>query len=215
LLAGGELQSIWETTMEPAFDTLQTIGQLRDSGMPSEQAEATAKAISNMASTLVTKEYLKSGLDGLRIEVKQQFMEMGQRFTGQFMEMDQRFTGQLTEMDQRFTAQFTKVDERLMAMGQQFTGRFMEMDQRFTKRFAKVDQQFIEVKQQAMETDQRLTKRLNKVNARIKAMNSSVDARFKTMDASMKKRFASQTVLMVIIQTALLGAMFAALLHFS
>ncbi len=121
--------------------------------MTPEQAEATARAVSDMASTLVTKEYLKSELDGLRIEVKQQFVEM----------------------DQRFTGRFTKVDER-----------FMEMDQR-------------------------LTKRLNKVNRRLTRMN----ARFKTMDASMKKRFASQTVLMVIIQTALLGAMFAALLHFS
>jgi len=150
--------------------------------MTPEQAEATARAVSDMASTLVTKEYLKSELDGLRIEVKQQFVEM-----------DQRFTGQLMEMDQRFTAQFTKVDERLLAMGQQFTGRFTKVDERF------------------MEMDQRLTKRLNKVNRRLTRMN----ARFKTMDASMKKRFASQTVLMVIIQTALLGAMFAALLHFS
>jgi len=101
--------------MEPAFDTLRATKRLRDSGMPSGQAEATVRMASDMASTLVTRKHLKN-------ELNRHFNKVDKRLNamdGRFNEVDRR----LNAMDSRFDAmeasmkkQFATQTVRLVAI---------------------------------------------------------------------------------------------------
>jgi hypothetical protein len=104
-----------------AFDPLGYTHELEASGVPREQAEVHAKAMTAMFlhnfDALVTKDYLDTRFTEFetRVEVK----------------MDNRFNAMETSVDQRFNAMETSVDKQFAEVDKQFTELESKMDRRF------------------------------------------------------------------------------------
>lgn len=61
------------------FDTLAESGQLRDSGMPAKQADATVNSIARAVSGLVTREHLDDRLEKLETKFDARFEKLETR----------------------------------------------------------------------------------------------------------------------------------------
>ena len=81
--------------VQRTFDGLRYARQLKDAGVPEEQAEIMAEALGIFADNLVTKEYLDARLDA--------------RFAEQDRQIDARFA----EQNRRIDSSFARVDIRI------------------------------------------------------------------------------------------------------
>ena len=112
-----------------AFDPLEYTHQLEASGVPREQAEVHAKAMTAMFlhnfDALVTKDYLDSRLNELDVKV-------GAR-------MDKRFADMESSIDKRFAVGGFSIDKRFADMESSIYKRFTESNSSVDKRFAEVE----------------------------------------------------------------------------
>ena len=90
--------------MEKSFDTLASSQRLRETGMPMEQADATANVVANAIGSLVTREYLDTRLESLEIRIDARFAKVDARFT---------------EIGARFTRTDARIDRLRADMGAQ------------------------------------------------------------------------------------------------
>ena len=97
--------------MEKSFDTLASSQRLRETGMPMEQADATANVVANAIGSLVTREYLDTRLESLEIRIDARFAKVDASFT----EIGARFT----EIGARFTRTDARIDSLRADMGAQ------------------------------------------------------------------------------------------------
>ena len=104
-----------------AFDPLGYTHELEASGVPREQAEVHAKAMTAMFlhnfDALVTKDYLDTRFSEFETRVESK--------------MDNRFNAMETSVDQRFNAMETSVNKRFAEVDKQFTELESKMDRRF------------------------------------------------------------------------------------
>jgi hypothetical protein len=104
-----------------AFDPLGYTHDLEATGVPREQAEVHAKAMTAMFlhnfDALVTTDYLDT-----------RFTEFETRIEAN---MDKRFNAMEASVDQRFNAMKTSVDQRFSSVDQQFLGLESRMDVQF------------------------------------------------------------------------------------
>jgi hypothetical protein len=104
-----------------AFDPLGYTHDLEATGVPREQAEVHAKAMTAMFlhnfDALVTTDYLDT-----------RFTEFETRIEAN---MDKRFNAMEASVDQRFSAMKTSVDQRFSSVDQQFLGLESRMDVQF------------------------------------------------------------------------------------
>ena len=104
-----------------AFDPLGYTHDLEATGVPREQAEVHAKAMTAMFlhnfDALVTTDYLDT-----------RFTEFETRIEAN---MDKRFNAMETSVDKRFVAMEASVDQRFSSVDQQFLGLESRMDVQF------------------------------------------------------------------------------------
>jgi len=156
-----------------AFDPLEYTHQLEASGVPREQAEVHAKAMTAMFlhnfDALVTKDYLDSRFDAFETRI---VGEMNRRFAEFEASMDKRFA----EFEARIDKRFGVVDSR-----------FAEMESSIDKRFDAMDRRFGDVESRFAEAEANMELRFSEVEA-------SMEQRFSEVEASMDKRFAQVDV---------------------
>ncbi|KAA1188927.1 hypothetical protein F0M18_17135 [Pseudohalioglobus sediminis] len=161
-----------------AFDPLEYTHQLEASGVPREQAEVHAKAMTAMFlhnfDALVTKDYLDS-----------RFNEFETRIVG---EMDRRFAELISSIDKRFgdvDRRFGAVDARFAEMEASIDARFAELEANMDKRFAEMeastDKRFVDL---ALEMDRRF---------------AQVDVRFERMDGRFNLLYWMQGITLVCV----------------
>ena len=129
-----------------AFDPLEYTHELEASGVPREQAEVHAKAMTarflHNFDALVTRDYLDTRFTEFETRIE---ATMDRRFGGE----DKRFTEMETNMDmrfgevgKRFTEMQANMDRRFAEMKASTDSEFMEMESSLGKRFAQVDVRF-------------------------------------------------------------------------
>jgi replicative DNA helicase len=125
-----------------AFDPLGYTHDLEATGVPREQAEVHAKAMTAMFlhnfDALVTTDYLDTRFTEFETRIE---ANMDQRFTAMEASMDKRFNAMETSVVQRFTS----VDQRFTAMEINVDKQFAEVDKRFDGlelRFERIDSKF-------------------------------------------------------------------------
>ena len=128
-----------------AFDPLGYTHDLEATGVPREQAEVHAKAMTAMFlhnfDALVTTDYLDTRFTEFetRIEAK-----LDKRFSAMEASVDRRFSAMEASMDQRFSAMEASMDQRFSAIEASMDKRFNAMETSVDKRFsamgASVDQ---------------------------------------------------------------------------
>jgi hypothetical protein len=139
------------------FDPLEFTHELEASGVPREQAEVHAKAMTarflHNFDALVTRVYLDTRFTEFETRVEAtmdgRFGEVDKRFTGMQVTMDGRFAEVQVNMDRRFgevqvnmDRRFGEVDKRFTEMGTNTDSKFTEMESSLDKQFAEVDVRF-------------------------------------------------------------------------
>jgi len=106
-----------------AFDPLAYTRELEASGVPREQAEVHAKAMTatflHNFDALVTRDYLDTRFTEFESRIE---ANMDKRFS----EVDKRFLAMETGMDKRFLAMETSVDKRFVEMESNMAGHFAD-----------------------------------------------------------------------------------------
>ena len=108
------------TDMLESFDPLASSRRLQQSGMPMEQADATASVVADAVKGLVTREYFDARLEALELGIDARFKGMDARFES----IDARF--------ESIDARFESIDARFTEIG----ARFTTIDMRFEKQTA-------------------------------------------------------------------------------
>ena len=118
-----------------AFDPLGYTHDLEATGVPREQAEVHAKAMTAMFlhnfDALVTTDYLDTRFTEFETRIE---ANMDKRFNVMEASVDQRFSAMEASMDQRFSSvdrRFSSVDQRFSSVDQQFLGLESRMDVQF------------------------------------------------------------------------------------
>jgi len=118
-----------------AFDPLGYTHDLEATGVPREQAEVHAKAMTAMFlhnfDALVTTDYLDTRFTEFETRIE---ANMDKRFNAMEASVDQRFSAMEASMDQRFSSvdrRFSSVDQRFSSVDQQFLGLESRMDVQF------------------------------------------------------------------------------------
>jgi hypothetical protein len=118
-----------------AFDPLEYTHQLEASGVPREQAEVHAKAMTAMFlhnfDALVTKDYLDTRFSEFATRVE---ATMDKRFA----EVDLRFANMESRMDTRFVESEARTDVRLAQLEARMDTRFAKSDARMDTGFARL-----------------------------------------------------------------------------
>jgi len=144
-----------------AFDPLEYTHELEASGVPREQAEVHAKAMTarfiHNFDALVTRDYLDTRFTEFETRIEatmdRRFGEVDKRFAEMDANMDSRFAEVKTSMDSQFAdmkastdSQFaeikTSMDSQFAEMKTGTDSEFMEMESSLSKRFAQVDVRF-------------------------------------------------------------------------
>ncbi len=114
-----------------AFDPLEYTHQLEASGVPREQAEVHAKAMTALFlhnfDALVTKDYLDSRFNEFETRVE---AGMDKRFTDMEVAVDKRFTDMESRIDKRFAGAESRTDKRFAGVESVMNQRFAEIDLR-------------------------------------------------------------------------------------
>ena len=156
-----------------AFDPLEYTHELEASGVPREQAEVHAKAMTarfiHNFDALVTRDYLDTRFTEFETRIE---ATMDRRFGG----VDKRFT----EMDANMDRRFEGVDKRFTEMDANMDRRFGEVDKRFTEMQANMDGRFAELK--------------SSMDSQFAEMKASTDGEFMEMESRLGKRFAQVDV---------------------
>ena len=117
------------------FDSLEYTHELEASGVPREQAEVHAKAMTarfiHNFDALVTRDYLDTRFTEFETRIE---ATMDRRFG----EVDKRFSEMQANMDRRFA----EVDKRFTETEASTDSKFKEMESSLGKRFAQVDVRF-------------------------------------------------------------------------
>ncbi|RLA55444.1 MAG: hypothetical protein DRQ65_01355 [Gammaproteobacteria bacterium] len=132
-----------------AFDPLEYTHELEASGVPREQAEVHAKAMTarflHNFDALVTRDYLDTRFTEFETRIEatmdRRFGGVDKRFTEMETNMDMRFG----EVDKRFTEMETNMDMRFGEVGKRFTEMQANMDRRFAEMKASTDSEFMEM----------------------------------------------------------------------
>ena len=143
------------------FDSLEYTHELEASGVPREQAEVHAKAMTarfiHNFDALVTRDYLDTRFTEFETRIEatmdRRFGEVDKRFTGMQANMDSQFAEMKTDMDSQFAEMKISTDSKFTEMKTDMDSQFVEMkistDSKFTemesslgKRFAQVDVRF-------------------------------------------------------------------------
>jgi len=118
-----------------AFDPLGYTHDLEATGVPREQAEVHAKAMTatflHNFDALVTTDYLDTRFTEFETRIE---ANMDKRFNAMEASVDQRFSAMEASMDQRFSSvdrRFSSVDQRFSSVDQQFLGLESRMDVQF------------------------------------------------------------------------------------
>ena len=152
-----------------AFDPLEYTHQLEASGVPREQAEVHAKAMTALFlhnfDALVTKDYLDSRFNEFETRV-----EAG---------MDKRFADMEVAVDKRCTDLESRIDKRFVDMEVAVGKRFTDMESRIDKRFVEME----------VAVDKRFTDMESRIDKRIMDMEVGVDERFAGAESRIDKRF--------------------------
>jgi hypothetical protein len=115
-----------------AFDPLGYTHDLEATGVPREQAEVHAKAMTAMFlhnfDALVTTDYLDTRFTEFETRVE---ANMDKRFNAMEASVNKRFSAMETSVDQRFNAMKTSMDQRFSSVDQQFLGLESRMDVQF------------------------------------------------------------------------------------
>jgi hypothetical protein len=122
-----------------AFDPLGYTHDLEATGVPREQAEVHAKAMTAMFlhnfDALVTTDYLDTRFTEFetRIEANmdKRFNAMENSLDQRFSSVDKQFSAMEARWDQRFSAMETSVDQRFSSVDQHFLGLESRMDVQF------------------------------------------------------------------------------------
>jgi hypothetical protein len=119
-----------------AFDPLGYTRELEASGVPREQAEVHAKAMTatflHNFDALVTRDYLDTRFTEFETRITS---VMDRRFAG----VDSHFVKLETNVEQRFIEFKTNIDKRFIELETNINKRFSESDARIDKRFAESD----------------------------------------------------------------------------
>jgi hypothetical protein len=148
------------------FDPLEFTHELEASGVPREQAEVHAKAMTarflHNFDALVTRDYLDTRFTEFETRVEA-------TMDGRFGEVDKRFTGMQVTMDGRFAEVQVNMDRRFGEVDNRFT----EMEANMDRRFGEVDKNFTEM---GTNTDSKFTE-----------MESSLDKQFAEVDVRFER----------------------------
>jgi hypothetical protein len=119
-----------------AFDPLGYTRELEASGVPRNQAEVHAKAMTatflHNFDSLVTRDYLDTRFTEFEARI---MSVMDRRFAG----VDSHFVKLETSLEQRFVAIESNIDRRFSEANANIDKRFAESDAKFDKRFAESD----------------------------------------------------------------------------
>jgi hypothetical protein len=119
-----------------AFDPLGYTRELEASGVPREQAEVHAKAMTatflHNFDALVTRDYLDTRFSEFETRITS---VMDRRFAG----VDSHFVKLETSVEQRFIEFKTSIDKRFIELETNINKRFSEFDARIDKRFVESD----------------------------------------------------------------------------
>jgi len=124
-----------------AFDPLEYTHDLEAVGVPREQAEVHARAMTDRFihnfDALVTTDYLDSRLSESEAWVDKRFTEFQAQMDKRFTKVDTRFTELEGRMDKRFTESDARVEKR-----------FAESDAKMDAGFSRLDLEFAGIKGQ-------------------------------------------------------------------
>ena len=164
-----------------AFDPLEYTHQLEASGVPREQAEVHAKAMTAMFlhnfDALVTKDYLDSRFDAFETRI---VGEMNRRFGG----VESRFAEAEASMDKRFGG---------------VESRFAEAEASMDKRFGGVDSRFGDVESRFAEAEAKMEQRFAEVEANMDRRFAQVDVRFERMEGRFNLLYWMQGITLVCV----------------
>ena len=153
-----------------AFDPLEYTHELEASGVPREQAEVHARAMTarfiHNFDALVTRDYLDTRFTEFETRIE---ATMDRRFG----EVDKIFTEVRADMDSRFTEMQTDMDSRFTEMQTDMAWRFGEVDKRFTEMQIDMDSRFTEVQAN--------------MNSRFTEMQANMDSRFAQVDVRFER----------------------------
>ena len=139
-----------------ALDPLEYTHQLEASGVPREQAEVHARAMTatflHNFDALVTRDYLdtrftefetriEAGIDKRFVGLDKRFVGLDKGFVGldkRFVDLEATMDRRFDEVDKRFIALETCMDKRFLEMEASMDKRFLEMETGVDKSFAKM-----------------------------------------------------------------------------
>ena len=133
-----------------AFDPLEYTHELEASGVPREQAEVHAKAMTarfiHNFDALVTRDYLDTRFTEFETRIEatmdRRFGEVDGRFTEMDANMDRRFAEMKASTDSQFAEMKASTDSQFAEMKISTDSKFTEVESSLGKRFAQVDVRF-------------------------------------------------------------------------
>ena len=156
-----------------AFDPLEYTHDLEATGVPREQAEVHAKAMTAMFlhnfDALVTTDYLDTRFTEFETRIES---NMDKRFNAMEARVDQRFRAMEARVDKRFSAMEASVDQRFSAMETSMDQRFGAMETSIGRRFS------------VMETN--VAQRFSSLDQRFLGLESRMDVRFATISTELR-----------------------------
>jgi hypothetical protein len=123
-----------------AFDPLEYTHELEASGVPREQAEVHARAMTanfiHNLDALVTRDYLDTRFTEFETRVE---ANMDRRFSEMQFSVDKRFTEMQFGVDKHYTEIQFGMNDQFAKMGERITSMESNMDMRFVKVEAKIE----------------------------------------------------------------------------
>jgi replicative DNA helicase len=120
-----------------AFDPLEYTHELEASGVPREQAEVHARAMTarfiHNFDALVTTDYLDSRLTEFESRVDKRFTESEVRVDKRFTQFEFRMDKRFSEVDVRFNALEARLDSKIDKLSGDMEVRFERMEGKFSR----------------------------------------------------------------------------------
>ncbi len=152
-----------------AFDPLGYTHDLEATGVPREQAEVHAKAMTAMFlhnfDALVTTDYLDTRFSEFETRIE---ANMDKRCSAMEASVDQRFNAMEASVTRRFSAMEASMDQRFSAMEASMDQRFSAMETGVDQRFSGVDQRFTSVDQQFLGLESRMDVQFATINTELR-----------------------------------------------
>jgi len=178
-----------------AFDPLEFTHELEATGVPREQAEVHAKAMTaqfiHNFDALVTRDYLDSRFSDFesRLEAK-----MDRRFG----EVDKQLAQIQKATDSRFSLLESSLNGRFSELESSFNGRFSELESSFNGRFSELESSF---NGRFNELESNFSRRSTEMESTSNERFASVDVRFERIDGKFTLMYWMQglTIACVVI----------------